>query len=97
MPRPPRPRFLICPVAVAIAAALVGPGSALASPPILAAAVKAGIPAKDCQYCHTDPNPKKETYKPETLNDRGTFLLTDKQARNLKAVDVQKLKEFGKQ
>jgi hypothetical protein len=31
------------------------------------------------------------------LNDRGKFLLTDKQARNLKAVDVQKLKEFGKQ
>jgi len=40
--------------------------------------VKAGIPAKDCQYCHTDANPKKETYKPETLNNRGKFLLTDK-------------------
>jgi hypothetical protein len=98
MPRPPRPRFLIRPVAVAIATAtaLGGAGSALASPPILAAAVKAGIPAKDCQYCHTDANPKKETYKPETLNDRGKFLLTDKQARNLKAVDVEKLKELGK-
>jgi hypothetical protein len=95
MPRPPRPRFLIRPVAVAVAAALVGPGGALASPPMLAAAVKAGIPAKDCQYCHTDAFPKKETYKPETLNDRGKFLLTDKQARNLNAVDVEKLKEFG--
>jgi hypothetical protein len=62
---------------------------------MLAAAVKAGIPAKDCQYCHTDAFPKKETYKPETLNDRGKFLLTDKQARNLNAVDVEKLKEFG--
>jgi hypothetical protein len=94
MPRPVR--RLLGPIAVTIAAAVIGPGTTLASPPILAAAVKAGIPAKDCQYCHTEASPKKETYKPETLNDRGKFLMTDKQQRNLKTVDVEKLKELGK-
>ena len=90
-------RRLLAPIAVTIAATVIGPGTTLASPPILAAAVKAGIPAKDCQYCHTEASPKKETYKPETLNDRGKFLMTDKQQRNLKTVDVEKLKELGKQ
>jgi hypothetical protein len=89
-------RRLLAPIAVTIAATVIGPGATLASPPILAAAVKAGIPAKDCQYCHTEASPKKETYKPETLNDRGKFLMTDKQQRNLKTVDVEKLKELGK-
>jgi Rieske Fe-S protein len=89
-------RFLIGSMAGIGGLAAVGTGVTLASPPILAAAVKAGVPAKDCQYCHTDAFPKPETYKPETLNDRGKFLLTDKQQRGLKAVDVEKLKEFGK-
>jgi len=89
-------RRLLAPIAVTIAATVIGPGATLASSPILAAAVKAGIPAKDCQYCHTEASPKKETYKPETLNDRGKFLMTDKQQRNLKTVDVEKLKELGK-
>ena len=70
-------RRLIGPIAATIAAAVIGPGTTLASPPILAAAVKAGIPAKDCQYCHTEASPK-----------------TDQ--RNLKTVDVEKLKELGK-
>jgi hypothetical protein len=89
-------RRLLAPIAVTIAATVIGPGATLASSPILAAAVKAGIPAKDCQYCHTEASPKKQTYKPETLNDRGKFLMTDKQQRNLKTVDVEKLKELGK-
>jgi hypothetical protein len=69
-------------------------GVALASPQMLADTKKVGMPAKNCQYCHTEALPKKDTFKPETLNDRGKFLLTDKDQRNLKAVDLQKLKDF---
>ena len=38
--------------------------------------------------------PKKETYKPENLNERGKFLLKDMQDRKLKAADMDKLKDF---
>jgi hypothetical protein len=38
--------------------------------------------------------PKKETFKPDDLNDRGKFLMTDMQTRSLKKVDIQKLKDF---
>ena len=69
-------------------------GVALASPEMLMGAIKAGLPAKNCQYCHTEATPAKETFKPETLNDRGKFVRTDMQTRNLKTADMQKLKEF---
>jgi hypothetical protein len=78
----------------AFVAALAGVGAALATPQMLTEAKKAGMPAANCQYCHTEALPKKETFKPETLNDRGKFLLTDKQKRNLKSPDLEKLKEF---
>ena len=71
-----------------------GTGIASATSQMLAEAKKAGIPAKNCQYCHTEALPKKDTFKPESLNDRGKFLMTDMQKRNLKAPDVSKLKEF---
>jgi hypothetical protein len=74
----------------------VAVGAALASPQLVGAAKKAGLPATNCQYCHTEAMPKKETFKPESLNDRGKFLLDDKKARNLKTVDVEKLKNFDK-
>jgi len=78
-----------------IVVTLAGPGVSLAQPPTLAEAKKAGFPAKNCQYCHTVALPKKETFKPDTdLNDRGKFLLTDMQKKNLKKPDVQALKEY---
>jgi len=69
-------------------------GSVWATPQMLAGAKKAGMPVKNCQYCHTEAMPKKETFKPEELNDRGKFLLTDMQERKLKAPDVGKLKDY---
>jgi len=69
-------------------------GSAWASPEMLAAAKKAGLPAKNCQYCHTEALPKKDTFKPENLNDRGKFLLADMQKKNLKQPDLAALKDF---
>lgn len=65
-----------------------------ATPQMLSEAKKAGMPAKNCQYCHTEAMPKKDTFKPESLNARGKFLLTDMQERKLKAPDPGKLKDF---
>jgi len=73
---------------------LAAAGTAFATPQMLAEAKKAGFPANNCQYCHKEAVPKKDTFKPDMLNERGTFLLTDMQKRNLKAPDVQKLKDF---
>ena len=81
-------------IAVTVLLSLVPISSAWATPPMLSDAKKAGMPAKNCQYCHTEAMPKKDSFKPETLNDRGKFLLTDMQTRQLKAVDIQKLKDF---
>ena len=86
---------LVAGVTVGIAmTVLAGAGIAFATPPMVSEAKKAGFPANNCQYCHTEAVPKKETFKPEALNDRGKFLMTDMQTRNLKAPDVQKLKEY---
>ena len=88
-------RLAIRVVTGAVVVISVAAGSASASPQMIAAAKKAGFPATNCQYCHTEAAPKKDTYKPDTsLNDRGKFLLEDKKARNLKVADVEKLKEF---
>jgi hypothetical protein len=72
----------------------IGTGTALGQPPLVAKAKSAGMPAKNCQYCHTEAVPKKETFKPEALNDRGKWLLDDMKARNLKEPDVTKLKDY---
>ena len=71
---------------VAVITSFVRVSGVWACSQMLAEAKKAGMPAKSCQYCHTKAVP--------ALNDRGKFLLEDKQARNLKAVDIDKLKDF---
>ena len=74
---------------------VVGAGAAFATPQMLTDAKKAGFPAKNCQFCHTEAVPKKDTFKPDTsLNGRGKFLLTDMQKRNLKEPDVKALKGY---
>ena len=73
---------------------VAGAGLAEATPQMLSEAKKAGMPVKSCQYCHTEALPKKETYKPENLNERGKFLLKDMQDRKLKAADMDKLKDY---
>ena len=60
---------------------------AAATPQLFTEAKKAGLPAKNCQYCHTVATPKKETYKPEQLNDRGKWLVAEKD--NQKATDIK--------
>ena len=69
-------------------------GIAVADPQMMVKAKQAGFPAQNCQYCHSIAMPKKETFKPEALNDRGKYLLADMQKRNLKSPDVGSLKDF---
>ena len=52
------------------------------------------MPVKNCQYCHTEALPKKETFKPEELNERGKWLQADMKTRNLKEPDMAKLKDY---
>jgi hypothetical protein len=65
-----------------------------ADPPLVTKAKQAGFPAKNCQYCHVSATPKKETFKPDDLNDRGKFLVAQKDAQKAKAVSVDWLKTY---
>jgi hypothetical protein len=51
----------------------------------------AGVDAKNCQYCHTASLPKKDSHEP---NDRGKWLLAEKDRRGAKAVDGAWLKDY---
>lgn len=86
-------RFLpIGAVSAALVVALATP--AAASPPMIAKAKESGFPVQNCQYCHTSKLPKKETFKPEELNERGKWLVSEKEKTKAKAVDVQWLKDY---
>ena len=51
----------------------------------------AGINAANCQYCHVEKLPKKDAHE---LNDRGKWLLAEKDKRKAKAVDGAWLKDY---
>jgi hypothetical protein len=55
-------------------------------------AKEAGYPATNCLYCHNEKLPVKG--KAVTHNERGTFLIKQKEAKKAKEVDVAWLKEF---
>jgi hypothetical protein len=57
------------------------------TPQMVSQAKAAGFPAPNCQYCHTVAVPKKEGFKPEDLNKRGKWLLSEKD--KLKASEVK--------
>ena len=77
-----------------VLAVSTGIGVASASAPMVKQAKDAGLPAQNCQYCHADKMPKKETFKPDELNDRGKFLVAEKDKRKAPKVDASWLKEF---
>jgi hypothetical protein len=58
-----------------------------ATPQMVSQAKAAGFPAQNCQYCHTVTMPKKEGFKPEELNERGKWLLSERD--KLKATEVK--------
>jgi hypothetical protein len=82
---------------VAACAALLGclwPVPASATPQLLSQATKQGMPAKGCQYCHVSKMPQKDTYKPDDLNDRGKWLMTEKGKQGAKDVKAEWLKQY---
>ena len=62
------------------------PGNAFAYPPFLAKARKFG--AKDCTFCHVHPEGG------EPWNERGAWLLKEKENRKAENIDVEWLLEF---
>jgi hypothetical protein len=54
-------------------------------------AKKAGIAAANCQYCHNEKLPRKGA---STNNDRGKWLVAQKEAKQAKEIDVAWLKEY---
>lgn len=66
----------------------------LATPQLFTKAKEKGHPAKNCQYCHVSKMPKKDTFKPDDLNERGQWLLTEKDKHRAKAADVDWLKDY---
>jgi hypothetical protein len=69
-------------------------GIAVADPQMMAKAKQGGFPAQNCQYCHSTALPKKESFKPEDLNERGKWLVAEKTKRNAQEVSVDWLKEY---
>jgi len=67
---------------------------ATGKPEYMKAAKDQGLPAQNCQYCHTVAVPKKETFKPQDLNERGKFLVEEMKKRNATVADPALLKGY---
>lgn len=65
-----------------------------ATPQMVSQAKAAGFPAQNCQYCHTVAMPKKEGFKPDELNERGKWLLTEKDKLKASEVKAEWLKTY---
>jgi len=52
-----------------------------------------GFPAENCLYCHTEKLPKKDKAR-EQLNDRGKWLLSEKDKKKAKEAEVEWLKDY---
>ena len=72
---------------------VVGLETVAAKPLWVKKAKEMGLPAENCLYCHTEKLPKKEHAK-EQLNDRGKWLLAEKDKKQAKEVDLEWLKDY---
>ena len=54
-------------------------------------AKEAGFKVENCMYCHVDKLPKKDAH---ALNERGKWLVDEKDKRKAKEVDVTWLKDY---
>jgi hypothetical protein len=84
---------LLAGIAVTFLGAL-STGPAAATPQLFSEAKKEGMPAQNCQYCHASKLPKKDTFKPDDLNERGKWLLTEKDKQKAKDVKADWLKGY---
>jgi hypothetical protein len=84
----------LAPIAVALGACgmLVGVRPAEATIPMQKAAKEAGFAdAAKCSYCHGEALPKKGS---STLNDRGKWLVAEKDKRKATEIDGAWLKDY---
>jgi hypothetical protein len=65
--------------------------SAQADMKLQKAAKKAGFEVKNCLYCHGEKMPKKGK---STYNDRGQFLIDQKEEKQAEEIDVNWLKDY---
>jgi hypothetical protein len=81
---------------MATAFLLLAAGStpAFATPQMLSQAKGAGLSVKNCQYCHVAAVPKKETFKADDLNERGKWLLSEKDKQKAKDAKGEWLKNY---
>jgi len=77
--------------AVVAALILVGAQPAHATLDMQKKAKAAGFEAANCLYCHNEKLPKKAAV---THNDRGKWLVAEKDKRKAKEIDVAWLKEY---
>jgi hypothetical protein len=66
-------------------------GTSAATMDIQKKAKAAGFAADNCQYCHVDKLPKKDAHD---NNDRGKWLVAEKDKRKAKEVDPAWLKDY---
>ena len=66
-------------------------GTSSATLPIQKKAKELGYPATNCLYCHGEKLPKKGAV---THNDRGNWLIAEKEKRKAKEVDPAWLKDY---
>jgi hypothetical protein len=81
-------------VMVAAVGVSLSVGFAAAHAPLVSKAKSAGFPAQSCQYCHVSKMPKKDTYNADDLNERGKWLVAEKEKRQAKEVLVAWLKDY---
>jgi hypothetical protein len=72
----------------------VAAAPAAATPQMIKQAKDAGFPAQNCQYCHVAAMPKKEGFKPDDLNERGKWLLSEMEKQKAKEVKAEWLKNY---
>jgi hypothetical protein len=65
-----------------------------ATPELFSEAVKLGLPAQNCQFCHVSQMPQKGSYKPDDLNERGKWLMTTKDKQQATDVRAEWLKQY---
>ena len=76
---------------LAVGIVLAGAGQAQATLEMQKKAKEAGFTVGGCQYCHVEKLPKKGAV---TQNERGKWLISEKQAKKAKEIDVSWLKEY---
>jgi mono/diheme cytochrome c family protein len=84
-------RKLIPLAVLALAAWLGGMGRAQATLPVQKQAKAAGVEAANCMACHAEKLPKKGA---STLNEKGKWLVEEKDKRKAKEVDGAWLKDY---